>query len=265
VVVQRALRDLPVLHLLALRFWLGALLLAPLLRHRPRPPLSDALLVGGALFVGFVLQTYGLRWTTPSRSAFLTGLAVVFVPALAWAFQGRAPRRGPLVAAGLAAAGLWILYRPGAGGLAFGAGDWLTLGCALAFAAHLLLVESALRRSGAPALALAQVVVVALLASPALLLQPVTRETFTPPALAAILITGVFATALAFLALLYAQRRLGAAETAVVLALEPVFAAAVSVALGAETVSPPLVAGGTLLVVALVVAQLGAEGHGTDP
>jgi drug/metabolite transporter (DMT)-like permease len=265
VVVQRAIRDLPVLHLLALRFWLGALLLAPLALRRRRPPLRDALLVGGALFVGFVLQTYGLRSTTPSRSAFLTGLAVVFVPALAWVFQGRSPRRGPLVGAALAAAGLWILYRPTAGGLAFGAGDWLTLGCALVFAAHLLFVESALRRSSAAALALAQVLVVALLASPSLFVRPMARAAFTPAALAAILLTGVFATALAFLALLYAQRRLSAAETAVVLALEPVFAAAVSVGLGAESVSPPLLAGGALLVVALVVAQLGADEAGAEP
>jgi drug/metabolite transporter (DMT)-like permease len=254
--VQRGIRDLEVLHLIALRFWLGGLLLAPFLR-RGRPPLRDALRVGGALFVGFLLQTFGLRFTTPSRSSFLTGLGVLFVPALAWTFQGRAPRRGPLIGALLAALGLWILYRPTRTSLPFGLGDWLTLGCAVAFAAHLLLVESALRRAGAPALAAAQVLVVALLATPALVLRPPERAELTPAALAAVAVTGVFATALAFLGLLYAQRHLSATETAVVLALEPVFAAAVSVALGAEAVTAPLVVGGTILVLALVVAQTG--------
>jgi drug/metabolite transporter (DMT)-like permease len=115
VIIQRALADLPVFHLLACRFTLAALLLLPLAgralrgvpvsRHREpagallQEPadlwgiLRDGLTLGGFLFAGFALQTTGLLWTTPSCSAFLTSLAVVMVPPLAWLTAAAAKRR----------------------------------------------------------------------------------------------------------------------------------------------------------------------------
>ncbi len=156
VIIQRALADLPVFHLLACRFTLAALLLLPLagraLWAEPGERwglLRDGLTLGGFLFAGFALQTTGLLWTTPSRSAFLTSLAVVMVPPLVWLMAparrggprlptgvgsdgpakdpsgdqadglaaaraaGRRPwRPGPLAGAVCAAIGLYVLYRP---------------------------------------------------------------------------------------------------------------------------------------------------------
>ncbi len=296
VVVQNGLRDLPVFHLLAFRFTLGSLLLLPLALRRgavPRarrdrsggrlwPPNAAAgtearryghrgvaaifragpplpLLVGLALFAGFVLQTYGLKWTTPSRSAFLTGISVVLVPLLGWATGVERPRPGPIAGAVCALAGLWVLYRPAGTAAAFGLGDWLTVGCALAFAAHLLLVERAVHRTPMLRLAIVQFAVVAVLSAPSLVLVPPRPAEFTGNAIFAILITAGFATAVAFVCQIYAQRRLGAVETAVILALEPVVAALVSVAAGAEAVGWPLVAGGALMVAAMLLAQIGAD------
>ncbi|HZI63713.1 MAG TPA: DMT family transporter [Thermoanaerobaculia bacterium] len=260
VVVQQGLRDLPVFHLLVFRFTLGALLLLPLALRRgavPRPS-RISLLVGGALFAGYVLQTYGLKWTTPSRSAFLTGISVVLVPLLGWATGVERPRPGPIAGALCAVGGLWALYRP-QGGPPFGLGDWLTIGCAVAFAAHLLLVERAIKTTRMMRLAIVQFAVVALLSAPSLLLVPPRRAEFTPTALSAILITAVFATAVAFVCQIYAQRRLGAVETAVILTLEPAVAALVSVAAGAEPFGWPLAAGGALLVAGMLLAQIGAD------
>jgi drug/metabolite transporter (DMT)-like permease len=85
VVVQRALQEIPVFHLLAFRFSIATLLLAPLARgvRWTKSLLHDGAVLGVCLFVGFALQTAGLLWTTPSRSAFLTGLSVVLVPLFA--------------------------------------------------------------------------------------------------------------------------------------------------------------------------------------
>lgn len=263
VVVQRGLRDLPVFHLLLIRFVLAGLLLLPwALRARARlRPRAPGVQVGIALFAGFVLQTYGLLWTTPARSAFLTGLTVLLVPLLAWATTGERPRRSTAAAALAATAGLWLLYRPGAGSAAFGLGDWLTLGGAVAFAAHLLLIERALETHGSLELALVQFGVVALLSAPALIVHPLRGAEFTPNALVAIGVTSVLATAVAFVCQIYAQRRLGAIETVIILALEPVVAAAVSVAVGAEPFVWELVWGGALLTSAMVLAQMGGPGH----
>ena len=268
-VVERGIVDLPVFHLLAYRFSLGALLLAPLAwfrarRHRGRRPewrplLRDGVLVGVVLFAGYSFQTYGLLWTTPSRSAFLTGLSVLLVPALGWLAGTVRPRALALVGTACAAAGLWALFQPwGGAALAFNRGDALTLGCAVSFAAHVLLVERAVRRHPVVPLAIVQFLVVAALSAPALLFEPPAVRHFTSDAVSAVLITGVFATAIAFACQLYAQRRLGAVETSVVLTLEPVAAAALSIAVGREPLTAGLAVGGALILAGMLATDVGS-------
>jgi drug/metabolite transporter (DMT)-like permease len=263
VVVQRAIEDLAVLHLLALRFALGAALLLPLLARRGglaglRAAARDGVLIGVVLFAGYAFQTYGLLWTTPSRSAFLTGLSVLLVPTIGW-FAGSVRLRGATLAGSLAAAaGLWVLFRPFAGEAApaFNRGDALTVGCAAAYAVHVLMVERAVTRHRVTPLAVTQFLVVAALAAPSLVLDPPTRGAFTPAAVAAVLVTGVFATAIAFACQLYAQRRLAAVEVAVVLTLEPVAAVATSILVGREEPTLGLLAGGGLIVAGMLLSEL---------
>lgn len=259
VVVQKGLANLEPLHLLAFRFTLASLLLLPLLRGHWTPGLRRAgVTIGLLLFAGFVLQTYGLLWTTPSRSAFLTGLSVVLVPVVGLATGAYRPRFGPIAGTLCAAAGLWVLYRPEAGGGSFNRGDALTIACAVAFAGHVVLVGRAVRRHPMAPLAVIQVLVVAALALPSLLLDPPSRQDFGGFAVPAILITGILSTALAFLAQFYAQRQLDAIEAGVILTLEPVFAALVSVALGVERWTPSLLLGGALVVAAMLLTELGS-------
>ncbi len=263
VVVQKALVGLAPLHLLALRFALASLLLFPLLRRAWTPGLRrDGVTLGLVLFAGFVLQTYGLLWTTPSRSAFLTGLSVVLVPVVGLAVGAYRPRFGPIAGTLCAAAGLYVLYRPEAGGGPFNRGDALTVGCAVAFAAYVVLVGRAVRRHPMAPLAVLQILVVAALSLPALLLDPPARQSFAGFAVPAILYTGILSTALAFLAQLYAQRQLDAIETGVILTLEPVFAAVASVLAGSERWSPALLLGGALVVAAMLLTELGS---GAEP
>jgi len=257
VVIQRAIVDLPVLHLIAIRFTLASLLLLPLARgtRLTRSLLRDGLVIGGLLFSGFVLQTSGLLWTTPSRSAFLTGLSVLLVPFLG-RFAGRPLHRGPVAGSLCAALGLWVLYRPETGSAPFNRGDVLTIICAAIFALYVLAVEGAVRRHGVRSLAVLQFSTVAVLSLPSLLFQPPRAEEFTPYAIGAILVTGVLGTALAFLCQLYAQRHLSAIEAGVIFTLEPVIAAAVSVVLGIEPWTMALSLGGLLIVAAMLITEL---------
>jgi drug/metabolite transporter (DMT)-like permease len=258
VVVQKALARLAPFHLLALRFTLASLLLLPLLRGRSTRELRrDAAVIGLVLFAGFVLQTYGLLWTTPSRSAFLTGLSVVLVPVVGLAIGAYRPRFGPIAGTLCAAAGLYVLYRPEAGGAPFNRGDALTIGCAVAFAGYVVLVGRAVRRHPMGPLAAMQLLVLAALSLPSLFLDPPARQDFAGFALPAVLYTGILSTALAFLAQLYAQRQLDAIETGVILTLEPVFAALASVLIGVEQWSSALLLGGALVVAAMLVTELG--------
>jgi len=268
VVVHDALNDLPVFHLLTFRFLLGALVLAPLLlrqrRTDTRPlPIRTWLSVGVAIFAGYSLQTYGLIWTTPARSAFVTGLAVVFVPVIAWLVRREPIRPSVLIGATTAVLGLFALFRPGLGGSSINLGDLLTLGCAVAFACHVLLVERSVRQGSVLRLAIYQFLVVGVLSSPSLLIHPPSSREFTRGAILAIAVTGLLATAVAFLCQLYAQRHLSATETILVLALEPVVAAIYSVAVGAETWSPAIVVGGGLVVLGMTLVQLDPFGRHT--
>lgn len=274
VVVERAIQDLPVFHLLAYRFTLGALLLLPLAWQRGRrrrregrpapewrPLLRDGTLAGIFLFAGYGFQTSGLLWTTPSRSAFLTGLAVLLVPAFGWAAGTVRPRWLSVLGVLSATAGLWALFQPWgqtAAAVPFNRGDALTLGCAAAFAGHVLLVARAVQRHPVVPLAVVQFLVVAALSAPSLLFDLPVRRHFTPEAVGAVVITGVFATALAFACQLYAQRRLGEVETAVVLTLEPVVAAALSLAVGRESLTAGLVTGGVLILAGMLATDVGS-------
>ncbi|HEX5717451.1 MAG TPA: DMT family transporter [Thermoanaerobaculia bacterium] len=266
VIVQKALEEIPVFHLIAYRFVLAALLLLPLARGKWSPAVRrDGIVLGVILFVGFALQTAGLLWTTPSRSAFLTAISVILVPVFGL-LAGRGLRWGPAVGSVLAFAGVWTLYRPTSGeipsGGEFGKGDALTVACAVVFAVYPLILERITRRNPLGPLAVTQFAVVAVLALPSLLLDPPSARELTGQPLIAVLVVGVLATAAAFAAWLYAQRHLSAVEAGVILTLEPVIAAALSVALGVEPWTAALGFGGLLVMAAMLVTELGGSEAG---
>ena len=266
-IVQRAIADLPVFHLLTFRFVLSLLLLLPLARGVVwrRETFRQGTILGLLLFSGFTLQSYGLLGTTPSRSAFLTGLSVVIVPFLG-KLLGRKIAPGPAVGSIVAAVGLWTLFRPSAGDAgAFTWGDGLTLISAVVFAVYVLAVETAVAKEPVRGLAVVQFGLIAFLSAPSLAIEPPTAAEFTPYALFAIVVMGVLATAVAFLCQLYAQQHLSAVEAGVIFTLEPVFAAGFSVLLGVEVLSRQLVLGGALVVAAMLVTELWGGAEGTGP
>ncbi len=262
VIIQKALEEIPVFHLIAYRFLLAALLLLPLAWGKWTPGVRrDGIVLGVILFAGFALQTAGLLWTTPSRSAFLTAISVVLVPVFGL-LAGRGLRWGPAAGSLLAFAGVWVLYGPAASGGGFGKGDALTVACAVVFALYPLVLEKITRRNPLGPLAVTQFAVVAVLALPSLLLDPPSSRELTGAPLAAVLVMGVLATAAAFAAWLYAQRHLSAVEAGVILTLEPVVAAGLSVALGVEPWTAALGFGGLLVLAAMLVTELGGSEAG---
>jgi drug/metabolite transporter (DMT)-like permease len=249
---------MPLFHLMAYRFVLAVLLLLPLTRgvRWTRALVVDGLGIGLALFCGFVLQGAGLLFTTPSRAAFLTCLSVVLVPLIGLGL-GRRLAPGPALGTLLAAAGLWVLFRPAASqALRFNRGDALELVGALAFAVFVLLIERAAPRHPLPALAVLEFGLVAVLSLPSLVFRPPMLREFTGFGLFAILAMGVFATALAFVLQLYGQRHLSAIEAGVIFTLEPVLAALFSIGLGVEPWSLSLAGSGALIVAAMLVTEL---------
>ena len=255
-VVQSAIERVEPIPFLAVRFLLAAAVLWALARSRPSTAgeLRDGLLAGGALVVGYILQTVGLQYTGSATSAFITYLLVVFVPLLALVFLRRRPHPVTLLGVVVAVVGLVLLTDPGGAGQTggFGRGELLTLGCAVAFAAHVVVLGETAHRHDPIRLAAVQVTLVGVVcAAPGLWLG---GYGFPAPALAAAVATAVVATTLAFGLQVFGQRSVPPARAALLLLLEPVFAGIVASIKG-EELSTTQLGGAALILTAVILSE----------
>ena len=255
-VVQDAVERVEPIPFLTVRFLVGALALWPIARTRTPTPheLRDGALAGLTLLAGYVLQTIGLQYTGSATSAFITYLLVVFVPVLGLVLLRRRPHPVTLAGIVVAVAGLVLLTDPGGGGEAagFGRGEVLTLGCAIAFAAHVVVLGETAGRHDPFRMATVQVAVVGLAcAVPGLWLG---GYGFPASATIAAVATGLFATALAFVLQVSGQRTVPPARAALVLLLEPVFAAILA-ALTGDALTGSQLSGAALILVAVILSE----------
>jgi drug/metabolite transporter (DMT)-like permease len=236
VLVKDALTDISPLLFNLLRMVLAAICLALVYgRHLgrvDRRSVSSGAVVGLFLAMGYQFQTAGLRLTTPSKSAFITGMVVVMVPLLLVIPRLRpsgshAPHWNAYLGALLAFLGILLLTTPAGSSFDFRSinfGDLLTLGCALGFSFHMLALAHFSPRVRFEQLAVLQVGFAAIF-------MAISMPIFEKPYLhwsirvvVALAIAAVLATAAAFTIQSWAQQYLPATHTALLLTLEPVFA-----------------------------------------
>jgi drug/metabolite transporter (DMT)-like permease len=234
VLIKYALADISPLLFNAIRMVLAAVAMVAVY-HRELPrftrgSLRAGALVGLFLFLGYEFQTTGLVHTTPSKSAFLTGVSVVLVPIfLAVGFR-RPVNRWIFLGVGSAFVGLYLLTVPAseAGALlhleGVNRGDLLTLGCAVCFALHIIFMGRAMRRHPFSQVAIMQMAVAAVLMTPSAPLLESIFVRWSPEVVWAILITGLLGSAAAFTVQAWAQQFMPPTHTALIFALEPVFA-----------------------------------------
>jgi drug/metabolite transporter (DMT)-like permease len=253
VVVQEGVEDAEPFPFLAVRFLVGLLVLVPLARSRPRTPgvWRDGLAAGIVLGAGYAFQTIGLQYTTPSVSAFITYLCVVFVPLLSTLVFRKPPHLLTVAGVVIAVVGL-VLLTGGLGG-GFERGEWFTVACALCFAVHILILSRVAPRHDPVVLTVAQLAPVMIGCGLIGLFTGGYRV--GPTALLAALVTGVGATALAFLLQTSAQRMVGPTRVVIILLLEPVFAALLSALMG-ERLGAEAILGAALILLAVVVVEV---------
>ncbi len=255
VLVHEAVRSFGVVAFLALRFLLATLVLAPAACGRlTRATLTQGAGIGLVLATGYLLQTWGLRHTTPTSAGLITGLFVVVAPLadhLLYRTALRAPARWAIATS---LAGLWLLS--GGGAPALRRGDALVMGCAVAYGFHVALLS---RRApthhplGLTCVQLGTAAVVFSLAWPAV--DPLVWPA-DPAVWLALGVTATLASALAYLVQTWAQRTLSAAQTAVILTAEPVFAALFGFALAGDRLTPLQLAGGALILTAVIMVEV---------
>ena len=216
--------------------------------------LRPGLVLGVLLFGGYSLQTVGLETTTPARSAFITGLTVIFVPFVSWRVNRQRPPGRAFVAPLIALMGLQRLT-----GVSLSdpipPGDALTLGCAVIYACHITAMGKLGQALPALPLTAVQLAVVSVLSVSSL---PFVARRFepTPAFWAAVLFTGVVASALALGAQAWAQKRITAVRAAVIYSLEPVFALAWALLSGLGWPSAAELVGGGFILAAVLISEV---------
>jgi drug/metabolite transporter (DMT)-like permease len=268
VVVKGALSDISPLLFNLLRMSLAALSLALLYRRHlekiDRRGLAAGAVTGLWLATGYQFQTAGLRLTTPSKSAFITGLVVVLVPLLLVIPRLRpagthAPRWNAYVGALLAFGGIVLLTTPSKSGLDFSttnAGNLLTLWCAVGFAFHILALAHYSPRVRFEHIAVLQVGFAAVFMGASLRIFEHPSVHWTPRVVVALLIAALLATAAAFTIQSWAQQFLPATHTALIFTLEPVFAWLTSFVVLRERLGGRSTLGAVLIMAGIGITEL---------
>ena len=254
------IRDLvahvPSADFLAVRFGIAAVVMATVF-HRQLLALTRrevAIGVGLGVLYGLaqLLQTVGLEHTDASVSGFVTGTYVVLTPVLgAVLLRDRLPW-STWVAVALATAGLAVLSLRG---VSVGYGETLTLAAAALYALHIIGLGRWSTPDAATGLATVQAFVITGVTFVAAVPDGVTLPQGGGQ-WASLLYMALVAGAVALWAQTWAQSHLSATRAAIVMTMEPVFAAFFAVLLGGESLTARMVVGGGLVLTAMYVVEL---------
>ena len=233
-IVKNALGDISVMAYIAIRFCISGALMAIMfwrsLRALKFPAFWAGVQIGFFMLGGYVFQTAGLKFTTPSKAAFITGSSVVLVP-LFLALVGQRRINGWLWAGAMAAlAGLYFLTVPPQGFGGLNKGDPIVLGCAIMFAMHMIYLGRYAGSHPVGAISFLQVATTGILAAflvPAFAIGGLERPhvSWTSNLVSALAITAIGSTVIGFSLQTWAQKYTSASHTAILVSMEPVFAA----------------------------------------
>ena len=265
-VAQKYANDsMPPVTFVGARFLLSALALLPFMlyeRRRETRPLSrrdwlQAVIIGLCLFTGGALQQVGLLTTSATNAGFLTALYVVLVPFMVWAIVGQRPRALVLLACAVSLAGAWLLADDGQA-KHWALGDVLMVVSDLAWALAITMIGIFMQRTHRPFfLSFAQYAITAVLGLAAgLVFEPVSLAG-VGTALPALLYAGLLSGAVAYTLGVIAQKHTPAAEAALIMCLESVFAALAGAVMLHERLTLPATVGCGLILLGVVLVEIG--------
>jgi drug/metabolite transporter (DMT)-like permease len=265
VIVQSAIETLPPFTFNGLRFLLAGLVLfiCTLLFEKTtqwKKDISKGVILGIFLFIAYAFQTFGLLFTTPAKSGFLTGLSVVMVPFLLYCFSKQKPSLSAVFGSILAGFGLFFLTSGHAQD--FNIGDVLTIICAFGFAFHIVYTDRFTHHSSILVLTTIQLLTVSILSFLGALLfedwmAPFqTNEFWSLNVIAGLLVTALLATSAAFYIQTFSQRYTTPSRVAIILTMEPVFAAICSYLWIEEQLTLYAITGGFFIFTGMLCAEI---------
>lgn len=259
VVVKEALSDIGPFLFLAIRFIIAFFVLALLSFHNIRQIRKTTVLAGCLLgfflFIGYIFQTVGLKYTTSSHAGFITGVSVVLVPIIYAIINRTWPTLKTAFTVMLAITGLFFMSVPD-NSFTLAYGDFLVLICAFGFALHIVFVDRYSHKHNPVAITGVQILFVGLVCLVmGLFIEPIPKS-LSANTIVAIFITAVFATALAFLIQNALQKYSTPSRFAIVLTTEPVFAALAGYLWANEVFSIRTLIGAGLILLSMLISIL---------
>ena len=246
---------------LTLSYGIGSLTLALIfhrrLRRITRAELMSGFILGIILFAGYALQTVGLQYTTVSKAGFITGLSVPLVPVFAFLLLRQRPTQGAILGIVLSLTGLLLLSFNNKFNLAFGLGEMLIFGAAIAFALHIVNASKFAPQADAINLAIVQLSLTSLLSFIAI---PIAREPFMMPPLvvwASVLFMGVVDIAFTLSMMIWVQQIVSGTRAALIYALEPMWAALFGYLLAGDKLSLLAWIGCGFILAGMIMGRVG--------
>lgn len=225
--------------------------------------LFSGVFIGFWLFLGYATQTIGLLYTTTSKAGFITGLSVIFVPLFSMFLLKQFPSRNAVIGVSIATIGLFLLTMTDVSSLNIG--DGFVFICAISFALQIIFTGKFSSKYPTLLLTVIQISTVAVLSILSSFLFEDWRKSLNPEillsqdVLIALIITSVFATALAFLIQTNFQKYTTATRVALIFAMEPVFAAITGYYWADERLSFSALFGCLLIFAGMIFAELPAH------
>ena len=223
------------------------------------------MLMGLTLFAGFALQIVGLQYTTPSKNAFLTALNVVIVPFIAFVILKKKVGVKGIIGAVMAVAGVALLSLNG--NLTLGIGDLLSLFCAVGFAFQIFLTGEFVKKYPAAVLNLLQMFTAFVLSTVSMFVFGETDFQVTTKGWLSVLYLAVISTTICYLLQTACQKYVEETKAAIMLCMESVFGTMFSIIILHEVVTPRMVVGCIIILIAVIISNLsesGGEGNGEN-
>ncbi|MGA9362931.1 MAG: DMT family transporter [Bacteroidota bacterium] len=257
VTVKIAMMEVAPLLLTSVRFAIACAIAIPIWHKQIRgirfSVFKKGLILGLLLSVGFILQTIGLQMTTASKTAFITGMMVVFTPIAQVVIERRAPRLGNIIGILLVIGGLWLLTSPD--GSAFNLGDGLTLMAAVLFGIYIVYVDVYSKQHDVSQLFFLQLFVTLVVSFGGTLVFEDLSFHPSSTVLALIIYLAVFATVISTFIQTKYQRETTPTRAVLIFALEPVIAATLAYLILDERIGVLGILGGALIISGVLASE----------
>jgi len=272
-IVKLSIHDVSTMLFVAIRFSIVSILLIPVFL-KLRKEFSKEVIIAGSilglfLFGEFATQTFGLKYTSATKSGFLTGSTVIIVPFLQIIIEKRKPNNGAIIGVILVFTGIFFLSSNSKSIFSifqefkdnFTIGDFLTLISALFFAFYIIYIDLFTKRYNLWMMVIIQVVVTSILAFIAAFITSFSgvekiRIEFTNNLLVGLLYTSIFTTLITTVMQTKYQKLISPTKAGIIFSLEPVFAAIITFFLLHEEITNLGYIGAGIIFTGLIISEL---------